>query len=131
LPRIEPRWLPFEQLAEINKDEVLVTKERHYLRDPGLLESAWNKPRNRWHYGETDMICLVVSLLHGIARNHCFEEGNKRTAETAALMFLGLNGYLWTMPDNQKLGQQVVALVNHEIDESDLVDWMRDFVEPI
>lgn len=85
----EPRWLSLERLIKINRAEVEATGERHLLRDPGLLESAWAKPRNRHLYqGEADVVRLAVALLDGICQNHCFEQGNKRTAEDDLVAFL-------------------------------------------
>ena len=62
------------------------------MRDRGLLESALARPLNKFAYGETDIAALAAAYGFGIARNHPFVDGNKRTAFAAMIVFLGLNG---------------------------------------
>jgi death-on-curing protein len=61
-------------------------------RDAGLLESALARSQNLLHYGEPDLAALAAAQAFGIARNHPFIDGNKRTAWVAARLFLRLNG---------------------------------------
>lgn len=75
-----------------------------------------------------DSVRLAVALLHGIARNHCFEQGNKRTAATAALLFLDYNGYEWVKEDTEEFGVMVERLINNEISENELAEWMRPYL---
>ncbi len=63
------------------------------LRDEGMLESALARPLQKYHYGEEDLFVLAAAYLFGIAKNHPFVDGNKRTAFVAADLFLYLNGY--------------------------------------
>jgi prophage maintenance system killer protein len=65
------------------------------------------RPVHRWHYGEGDIALLAAQLLLGIGRNHPFEQGNKRTALTAATIFLRFNGYAFVAPDGVLLGEFV------------------------
>jgi death-on-curing protein len=90
----EPRWITPENLILINAQRVAETGEPHQLLDEGLLESAVTRPQNRWGMsGERDVVRLATTLLYGVAKNHAFEQGNKRTATVAALVFLEVNGY--------------------------------------
>ncbi|HZC15513.1 MAG TPA: type II toxin-antitoxin system death-on-curing family toxin, partial [Caulobacteraceae bacterium] len=85
-----------------------MTGEPFALRDAGLLISALGKPRNHWFYeGKRDAVSLAVTLLFGIARNHAFEQGNKRTAFEAALIFLLANGYVYDGPDCAEIAQLI------------------------
>ncbi|MFP5518049.1 MAG: type II toxin-antitoxin system death-on-curing family toxin [Alphaproteobacteria bacterium] len=127
----EPLWLTPDDLEAINRREVEETGETHFTRDRGLLESAAAKPINRWLYGDTNVVRLAVALLHGIAQNHCFEQGNKRTAATAALLFLDFNGYEWVAEDDEDLGHWIVALIEGRIGEDELADLMSDHLQPI
>ena len=63
------------------------------VRDDGALQSALARPRNRWEYGEGDVVVLAAAYAFGIARNHPFVDGNKRTAWTVANIFLALNDH--------------------------------------
>jgi death on curing protein len=101
----EPIWLADSQVVRINERLVGLTGEPHFLRDPGLLSSAMSRPINRWAYGDEDIVNLAGVLLLGIGRNHPFEQGNKRTALTAATIFLMFNGYTFVAPDGEPLGQ--------------------------
>ncbi len=60
-------------------------------RDIGLLESALARPQNLHHYGEPDLAAMAAAYAFGIARNHPFVDGDKRTAWVVARLFLRLN----------------------------------------
>jgi death-on-curing protein len=82
----EPRWLEPDEVIELNRLIVDATGEPFLVRDYGLLASALAKPIQYWSYEhEDDAVTLAVTLLFGIAQNHPFEQGNKRTAFEAAL----------------------------------------------
>jgi death on curing protein len=100
------------------------------LLDRGLLESAWAKPVNHWHYGEDDVVILAIQLLFGVARNHPFQQGNKRTGFTAATMFLLDNGYRVVATDSMELAELVRRTVADEMTESRFGEIIRQFVFP-
>jgi death-on-curing protein len=62
-------------------------------RDTGALESALARPLNLEAYGDPTVFELAASYAFGIARNHPFVDGNKRTALVSSFAFLELNGY--------------------------------------
>jgi death on curing protein len=124
----EPRWLPVEVVIEHNRLELAGTRERHLVRDIGLLESALARPRNAFGYGEEDIITLAVTLMAGIARAHAFEQGNKRTAFAAMRLFLRANGYDTGFDDTISWADEMVALVEHRIGEEDFVRAIRPYV---
>jgi death on curing protein len=94
-----------------------------------LLESAVARPRNHWTYGETDTVILAVALLLGIARNHPFEQGNKRTAYTAADSFLYLNGYELNVPDGEELADLIISVITGDAGEHILVEVFAHHIE--
>jgi death on curing protein len=106
----EPRWLAAGHVVEMNKDLVARTGEPYGVRDIGLLESAVARPVHHWHYGEAEIVPLAVALLLGIAKNHPFVQGNKRTALVAADAFLHLNGYELAVPDDALAGPIIDVL---------------------
>lgn len=126
----EPRWLSVEQIVEFNRLAVEETGEPFAVRDRGMLESAWGNPKNRWCYGEADIVALAVSLLLAIARNHPFEQGNKRTGFAAADAFLYLNGYELTMPDRNEFADLIVQAITGQIEDEYLVSILAYSVEP-
>ena len=127
----EPAWLPPDEVININREAVAATSEPHLVFSRPLLESALGKPTNHWSYGEEDVIVLAVHLLLGIARNHPFEQGNKRTAFTSAVMFLNINGYALDAPDSDDLGELVRRVIIGEISEQRFIAILRPFVTPL
>ena len=95
------------------------------VRDAGLLESALQRPRNLAGYGEPDAAALAASLAYGIARNHPFVDGNKRTTFVAAATFLGLNGWRFEASEADVV-VTMLALAAGDIDEPALAQWFRD-----
>jgi death-on-curing protein len=105
-----------------------MTGERHFLRDPGLLDGALARSQNAFAYGEEDIVALAVRLLAGIALAHAFEQGNKRTSFVAATEFLTINGYDLAIQDTTRWADEVIALVEHRSTEEDFVAAIRPFV---
>jgi len=128
----EPNWLPLDEIIEINREAVLATGEPFLVRDIGLVESALHTPIHHWHYGQTDLAELAVQLFLGIAQNHGFEQGNKRTGWTAALIFLEINGYeLQAKLDSDRLGELLTRIVDKKISAPPLVRLVRAYVRPL
>lgn len=99
------------------------------VRDAGLLDSALQRPRNLAAYGDPDLPALAASLAFGIARNHPFVDGNKRTAFVAAAAFIEINGlhFAATEPDVVLI---FVALAAGDLSEDALADWFRASIRP-
>jgi death-on-curing protein len=124
----EPTWLTDSQVIEINQRLVAETGEPHFLRDPGLLSSALARPKNRWFYGDYDIVSLAGSLLLGIGQNHSFEQGNKRTALAATAVFLSFNGYTLVAPDGEPLSTFVEWSITGEISEPVFMEVLRQCI---
>jgi death on curing protein len=125
----EPIWLSAADIIQINEMEVAETGERHFLRQPDLLESATARPINLFAYeNEEDIVRLAVTLLYGLAKNHAFEQGNKRTALTAALTFIEVNGYHWRKEDDESLGRWVEELTTDQITQDNFAERIRPYV---
>lgn len=93
-----------------------------------LLEGGYARHQNHWSYGDDDIVRLTTYLACGIACSHSFEEGNKRTGVVAALMFLALNGYKWTMKNDVLLGVLIEAVVTRRMDELMFAESIRPFI---
>jgi len=89
----EPRWVTRAQLDAIHQAQLSEHGGSSGVRDEGLLESALNRARNKFAYGESDLSVLAAAYAFGLAKNHGFIDGNKRTAFQAMYVFLGLNGH--------------------------------------
>ena len=129
----EPVWLELDLLIRINRRVTTSTGEPHQLRDLGLLESAWAKPINRWSYeGEEDLLRLAVALMAGVAQNHPFAQGNKRTAFEAGLALLQANGFMLVSElDSAEFADDFVALIEHHTTEQAFAERLRPHVVAI
>lgn len=94
------------------------------VRDDGLLESAFARPRNLADYGDPDAAALAAAYAYGIARNHPFVDGNKRTAAVVSETFLMLNGFVLTATDAE-LVVAFLELAAGQLTEDELADWFR------
>lgn len=100
------------------------------MRNDGLLASALARPRNKTAYDpKIDAATLATAYAFGIARNHPFVDGNKRTALAVAESFLGRNGFEFTATDAECV-TTFLALAAGEIGEKALADWFRKNVRP-
>jgi death-on-curing protein len=94
------------------------------VRDRGMLESAMARPQNLVAYGEPDAADLAAAYAFGIARNHPFVDGNKRTAAVVSETFLVLNGYTFDC-DDVELVVTFLSLAAGELSAEALADWFR------
>ena len=119
-------WLFEETLTAIHHRQIAEHGGSEGLRDEGLLLSALARPQNLLAYGEPppDLASLAAAYAYGIARNHPFVDGNKRTALVAARTFLILNGVdLEATQDDKVL--IFLNLAEGAISEEELADWIR------
>jgi len=94
-------------------------------RDENALESALARAENKANYGDPTIADLAAAYIFGIARNHAFVDGNKRTAMVAAGAFLFINGYGLTA-DNGTVYEFVMGVAAGEIDEAGAAAFFRD-----
>jgi len=122
--RIEPVWLDATDALAIHDRQLSEHGGGSGIRDQGLLESALARPVNRWAYGEDDWMVLAAAYAFGLARNHPFVDGNKRTAWVLARLFLALNGQELIFSPKDAINV-VLALAAGELAEDELADWFR------
>ena len=96
------------------------------VRDEGLLESALARPPQLHAYGDPppDLADLAASLAFGLARNHPFVDGNKRTAHVCYRVFLALNDAELVASDEEKY-VQMLALAEGSLTATDFATWLR------
>ncbi len=122
--RIEPVWLDAEVALAIHDRQLAEHGGGTGLRAPDMLESALARPVNQWHYGEDDLCALAAAFAFGVARNHPFIDGNKRTAWVLARLFLRLNAVTIAFTPDDAI-KTVLALAAGELSEDELADWFR------
>ena len=119
----EPVWLRLEAILAAHDDQLAEHGGGVGVRDQGLLESALARPLNLHAYGEPSLPKLAAAYAFGIARNHPFVDGNKRTALVAAELFLGLNGMDLTATDVECV-EVFLSLAAGELGEDQLAAWI-------
>ena len=99
------------------------------VRDDGLLASALGRPQQLQAYGDPppDLADLAASLAFGLARNHPFVDGNKRTAAVAGETFIMLNGAA-LQADDLELYPRYVALAEGSLSEAEFATWLREHI---
>ncbi|PVX30199.1 type II toxin-antitoxin system death-on-curing family toxin [Sphingomonas pokkalii] len=94
------------------------------VKDAGLLESAMARPMNKAAYGEQDPFALAAAYGFGVARNHPFADGNKRTAWVMTRLFLKLNRIEIAF-DKMDAIQTMLALAAGQLEEDAFAAWLR------
>jgi death on curing protein len=122
---IEPKWLTARDVVALHAEQLALFGGPPGIRDLGMLESAIDRPRNKWTYGETDLAALAAAYAFGLSKNHPFVDGNKRASFVALLVFLRLNEVPFK-PDPSEATAAILALAAGEIDEDGLARWVRD-----
>jgi len=99
------------------------------VRDESLLDSALARPQQLHAYGDPapDLAALAASLAFGIARNHPFVDGNKRTAHVCYRVFLALNDAEFEATDEDKF-VTMLGLAEGSLGETEFAAWLREHI---
>jgi death-on-curing protein len=122
----EPIWVGREITLVYHELQLAEHGGASGVRDLGLLESALAKPRNMFAYSDAALIMprLAASYAFGIAGNHPFVDGNKRTAMVVAFTFLELNGYE-VLASQEEAYFAFLAVASGETTEEELAKWLE------
>ncbi len=90
-----------------------------------------DKPVNHYLYSQQeDVFDLATILMFGIARNHAFAQGNKRTGFLSAVFFLERNGYILSCSNSELMGKVIGLVLEGRLTEAEFVELMRPYVTP-
>lgn len=121
----EPKWIVQRALLLLHSASLAEHGGLEGVRDEGLLESALNRPRNKFSYeSEYDIFDLAAAYGFGLARNHPFHDGNKRIAFLAAGLFLAINGYELVAEQMDAI-QTMLRLAAGQLTETSFASWVR------
>ena len=130
-PIAEPIWLTEVQVRMLHAEAINLFGGAHGIRDQSLLESALGRPRNMWAFAESVSLPeLAAAYGFGIAKNHAFVDGNKRTALLAIRAFLFRNGLLFE-PTEVEAVSTIEGLAAGSVKEQALADWITDNSESL
>jgi death-on-curing protein len=119
-------WLSRRLVLALHDEQLREHGGATGIRDEGLLDSALARPLNHAGYGDPDLAELGALFAIGIARNHPFIDGNKRTAFAALFTFLGLNGAEFE-PSEVDATMTMLALASGNISDPDFIAWVRQY----
>ncbi len=126
--KVEPRWLTLQMLLSIHDAQLREHGGAPGVRDEGLIVSALARPRHKFAYAvRADIPMLAAAYAFGLAKNHGFVDGNKRTAFMAAYVFLGLND-LDLDADEPDIVTTMERLAAGRMTEIALASWIRSRV---
>lgn len=121
-------WVRPEAVSAIHDRQLSEHGGPAGTRDSGALKSALTRPQNLAACGDPDAASLAAAYAFGIARNHPFVDGNKRTAWMLARLFLAANGVPMRF-DKQDATRTVLALAAGEIGEEEFATWLRAAIQ--
>ncbi len=122
----EPIWINLRVIKAFHDRQINEHGGLPGLRDEGLLLSALSRPQNTYHYSspKPDIAELAAAYAFGLAKNHPFNDANKRTALIAMRLFLKLNGYDLSAPPEENY-RTIIQVAASEISEVELAQWIR------
>lgn len=123
------RWLAADVLLAVHEEQLAEHGGAAGVRDLGLFESALARPQHLAAYGEPDVAALAAAYGLGLAKNHPFVDGNKRTAFVAVELFLALNGFD-LVADDADCVLTMLAVAAGSLDEPAFAAWLRSHTEP-
>jgi len=118
-------WIATRVAIEAHREQLIEHGGGQGVRDLRLLDSAMARPHSLAAYGSPDAAALAAAYAYGIARNHPFVDGNKRTALAVSETFLMVNGYGLDASDAEVV-VAFLALAAGELSEDELADWFRE-----
>lgn len=119
-----PVWIDRSVILTIHDQQLAEHGGSPGIRDAGLLDSALARSQNLLAYGDPDFADLAAAYGYGIAGNHPFIDGNKRTAFVAVELFLVLNDYA-LVADDADCVLTVLSLAAGELEEAAFAAWIR------
>jgi len=122
---LEWTWIALNTILAVHEEQLREHGGAAGTRDAGLLESALNRPLHLAAYGAPDAADLAAAYGFGLARNHPFIDGNKRTAFVATELFLALNGWDLLADDSQCV-LTMLALAAGDMSEAGFAVWIRE-----
>ncbi len=120
----ERKWIDPNVVQAVHEYQIAEHGGLDGVRDAGLVESALARPQNLAAYGDPDAADLAAAYAYGLAKNHGFSDGNKRTAWVIARLFLADNGYALQF-DGADAVKMVESMAAGGMEEQAVAGWLR------
>ena len=126
----KPRWVPLHVVLALHKECIATFGGSDGVRDEGLLESALARPENLSCYGTPTLHELAAAYGYGLAKNHPFIDGNKRTAFLATAVFLMDNDFQ-PVVNEAEVVTTITALAASQLTEAEFAQWLKQSFKPV
>ena len=123
------KWVSRQVIEAVHERQIAEHGGAIGLRDENAQESALARPVNLSLYGEPDAAELAAALAFGLAKNHPFVDGNKRTGFVIGILFLELNGYRFSASE-ETAAQAVIDLAAGKLNEAQYAAFLRANSKP-
>jgi death on curing protein len=122
------QYLTPEQVLFLHSRLITETGGGQGIRDLGMLLSALGRSQATFDKKELypDLFSRAAALMDSLVRNHPFVDGNKRTAITAAALFLRFNG-LRLVVENAEMVRFTLACAQSQSSLDEITDWFRQY----
>jgi death-on-curing protein len=117
-------WISQDIVLKIQQDQINQHGGSLGVRDENLLSASLARPRHLFTYGQPNLFELAASYGYGLAKNHPFIDGNKRTAFSVMSIFLFVNNYLLEVPEIEVV-QIMEQLATDQISQEILAEWLE------
>ncbi len=125
------KWIKIDRVLAVHRRQIAEHGGADGVRDIGLLESGLARPQNILAYEpDADIARLAAAYALGIAKNHPFIDGNKRTAYVVMETFIIKNGFQLTAEPTDKY-LTLLSLAEGTLSEEELTTWLRNNVQRI
>lgn len=125
-----PRWVPLRVVLALHKECIATFGGSDGVRNEGLLESALARPENLFCYDTPTIFELAAAYGYGIAKNHPFIDGNKRTAFLTTAVFLMDNGFQ-PLVSEADVVNTITALAAGQLTETEFAQWLKQSFKPV
>lgn len=120
----DPEWVAFEVVLAAHEAQIFEHGGLGGIRDQGLLESVLSRPRNLHAYADASLYDLAALYAIGLAKNHAFVDGNKRTAWVVCATFLELNGRS-VIADQNTVVTMMLGVADGTVTENAFGAWLE------
>jgi death-on-curing protein len=118
-------WVALDVVHAIHDRQLAEHGGAAGARDSGAIESAVARPQNLAAYGTPDAADLAAAYAYGLAKNHGFVDGNKRTAWVVARLFLRLNKQVLNFAAAEAV-TLMEGVAGGTVSETALAEWFRE-----
>jgi death-on-curing protein len=124
----EPKFLSLAEVLYLHDESLARFGGSAGIREPGLVESALGSAQNAFWYGHGNLFDVAAAYAFHRAESQAFVDGNKRTAASAAIAFLRVNGVKFPKDDGSVYAA-MIEIANKRLDKAGLAGVLRQLTE--